>query len=117
MRDLDRRQRSICDRYGAQFDPPSGDTPLGIALQTLSNVPINGLRHPPEKGTCGWYIWAGAELDEAPDFFQPLCLAHLGAHCSFVLPYLALPPGWRFQIDLAGYEDVWFDGTLLQIRP
>ena len=29
-----------------------------------------------------------------------------------VVPYLSLPPGYRFQI-ADGYEDVWFDLTLL----
>ncbi|WP_443019960.1 immunity protein Imm33 domain-containing protein [Shewanella sp. OMA3-2] len=23
------------------------------------NLPINGLRHKAENGTCGWYIWCG----------------------------------------------------------
>lgn len=30
-----------------------------------------------------------------------------------VLPYLELPPGYRFIIDGKGYEDVWFDESLL----
>ncbi|WP_441294952.1 immunity protein Imm33 domain-containing protein [Massilia antarctica] len=29
-----------------------------------------------------------------------------------VVPYLSLPPGYRFQI-ADGYEDVWFDPALL----
>jgi hypothetical protein len=32
-----------------------------------------------------------------------------------VLKYLALPVGWRFQIDGQDYEDIWFDGSLLNI--
>lgn len=27
--------------------------------------------------------------------------------------YLALPPGWRFVIGADGYEDVWYDASLL----
>ncbi len=117
MQDLDQRQRAVCTRYGAHFDPPRNDTRLGIALQTLTQVPINGLRQLPDEGTSGWYVWAGGEMGEAPDFFQPLCLEHLHTHCALVLPFLALPPGWRFQIDSAGYEDVWFDETLLAVQP
>jgi hypothetical protein len=34
---------------------------------------------------------------------------------QFVLKYLGLPAGWRFQIDEKGYEDVWFDESILNI--
>jgi hypothetical protein len=37
----------------------------------------------------------------------------LGDYCPSILPYLALPPGWRVLL-APGYEDVWFDGELLK---
>lgn len=77
-------------------------------------VPINGLRHPPEGDTTGWYIWAGEELSTATDFFVPLHVVHLDEWCPGAIPYLGLPPGWRFLI-ADGYEDVWFDPSLLDI--
>src|SRR4051794_29581360 len=76
--------------------------------------PVNGLRHPPEAETTGWYLWAGEELSEAPDFFLPLHARHLSQWRPQVLPYLLLPPGWRFLI-APGYEDVWYDETLLDL--
>ena len=30
------------------------------------------------------------------------------------LPFMALPPGWRFMV-AEDYEDVWSDSTLLNI--
>jgi hypothetical protein len=51
-------------------------------------------------------------MSENADFFQPLHVCHLHEWCPSVLPYLALPPGWRFQI-APGHEDVWFDQELL----
>ena len=48
------------------------------------------------------------------DFYSPLCLSHLEEYCPIVIPYLCLPAGWAFQIDSAGYEDVWFDESLLK---
>lgn len=45
-------------------------------------------------------------------FFQPLHRAHISELCPQVVPYLGLPPGWRFLI-ADGYEDVWFDPSLL----
>lgn len=106
-------QRTVCERYGVAFEPPSTFEKVGIALSTLHLEPLNGLRHRPARGTCGWYLWGGAELSSDPDFFQPLDVHHLSERCPAVLPYLALPPGHRFLIG-PGHEDVWEDSALLQ---
>jgi hypothetical protein len=76
-------------------------------------LPINGLRHPPAGRSCGWYIWAGAELSSADDLFESRHLDHIGPVGRSILPYLDLPPGWRFLI-APDYEDVWFDEELLR---
>ena len=77
-------------------------------------VPVNGLRHPLEGDTTGWYIWAGEELSSDPDFFLPLHVEHLEEWRPEILKYLALPPGWRFLVD-SDYEDVWYDPSLLDV--
>src|SRR6266567_6634911 len=64
--------------------------------------------------TSGWYIWAGEQLSDDPDFFVPLHVEHLAMSCPAAIPYLALPPGWRFLV-APGYEDVWPDQSLLQV--
>ena len=80
----------------------------------MDGAPNNGLRHPVVGDTCGWYIWTGGAIDqEDSSFFRPLHLRHLANDHPEVMPYLALPPGWRFQI-APGYEDVWFDETILE---
>jgi hypothetical protein len=108
-------QRELCRRHKAAYSPPEPDSKLGIASNVKAGlVPLNGLRHPPDGGTCGWYIWAGKEVSEASDFFQPLHISHIAEWSAPVLPYLALPPGWRFLI-ADGYEDVSFDPTLLDV--
>ena len=107
-------QKALCARIGTAFVPPSRFETVGIALTTLHLRPLNGLRHPPEGGTCGWYIWGGQELSQDPEFFQPLPVHHLDERCPFVLPYLALPPGWRF-LFADDYEDIWEDRALLEI--
>ena len=63
----------------------------------------------------GWFIWSG-DFSADPDFFQPTCAHHIPAVLPAVLPYLALPQGWRFLI-APGHEDVWFDPTLLVAAP
>jgi hypothetical protein len=88
---------------------------VGIDQGALNGEqPLNGLRHPPESGTSGWFIWGGEELSEADDFFMPMHIEHLAKECPAVLPYLGLPPGWRFLI-AGDYEDVWFDELLLSV--
>jgi hypothetical protein len=86
---------------------------VGIAENVRTGLlPIHGLRHPPEAGATGWYIWAGDRLSADPDFFRPVHLEHLNEWCPLVLKYLGLPPGWRFLVT-ASYEDVWYDPSLL----
>jgi hypothetical protein len=108
-------QATVCVRFGAEPSGVTADQRVGIARNIRDGLmPVNGLRHKPEGETSGWYIWAGEELSEDPNFFAPLHVKHLAEWCPEVVPYLALPPGWRFLI-APGYEDVWPDQSLLQV--
>jgi len=62
----------------------------------------------------GWYLWRGGEWSDADDFFASLHVEHVGEYLPRIEKYLELPPGHRFLIDDNGYEDVWFDASLLQ---
>ncbi|MEJ0001956.1 MAG: hypothetical protein WDN09_02130 [bacterium] len=106
-------QKAICQKYNVEWTPSSPDMKIGISKNIKSStMPINGLRHPVEKETAGWYIWAG-DFSDKDDFFDPVHVEHLSDDLPIVLKYLGLPPGWRFQIDDKGHEDVWFDEKLL----
>jgi hypothetical protein len=106
-------QAAVCDRLGAEASEVGPGWKVGIARNVLSGLmPLNGLRHKPEDDTSGWYLWAGEELPDDPGFFVPLHVEHLPEWCPAVIPYLALPPGWRFLL-APGYEDVWQDDFLL----
>lgn len=102
----------ICRRFGAEYTPPEAGQNVGIALGSLGRVPLHATRLHPENGTCGWYIHCGEHSIDA-DFYQPLHVAHLAERCPEIVPYLALPPGWRVLL-APHYEDVWFDGELLR---
>lgn len=109
------QQKQTCGRYGAELIESPSDMKVGVAQNVKSGLmPINGLRHPPEGDTTGWYIWAGEELSTDPAFFVPVHVEHLQSWCPQVLKYLALPPGWRFLL-ADEYEDVWYDPSLLNI--
>lgn len=108
-----RAQLEICERVSVEPDAPSADAKLGLG--PTDGLPLNGLRHRPEPGTSGWFIWAGGEIDQSDDgYFRSTHVTHLGQMHPEVMPYLALPPGWRFQV-APGQEDVWYDARLLAV--
>lgn len=107
-------QMRMCARFSAPFCAAPAGLKVGISETVLGDMrPLNGLRHPLSGDASGWYIWAG-ELSDDADFFKPLHVAHLSEWSPGVVPYLGLPPGWRFQI-AEGHEDVWFDSSLLML--
>lgn len=108
-----RAQEDVCRRYNVKLVEAASQLKVGIARNVRDGVlPINGLRHAPVGDTTGWYIWAGDEIGDDPDFFVPIHVAHLEEWCPEVVRFLGLPPGWRFLV--AGeHEDVWEDLSLL----
>ena len=113
MDDLLPRQIQVCRRFKVIPFPAPGHLKVGVAQNLQTGLePIHGLRHPPEGQTTGWYLWAGDDFSDDPDFFGPLHVEHLLEWCPRVIPYLALPPGWRFLL-ARDQDDVWFDSALL----
>jgi len=111
---IEAEQIAVCEYYHADYTPAPLDSKLGFALETQDSLPINGLRHPPNGDTNGWYIWGGKELSTHPDFFSPLHMQHVLNRRPEVVKYLGLPPGYRFLV-AGNYVDVWFDPKLLGV--
>src|SRR6185312_10250319 len=107
-------QREFCIAKGAEYVSADPDLKSGFALSTKGRKPINGLRHPPEADTTGWYIWCGEEFSEAPDFFDPIHTRHICDEYPELEKLLGLPPGYRFLLD-GDYLDVWYDASLLAV--
>ena len=113
MTNTELEQRKLCETYDAEYYPSLPFQKLGISDNIGSDkLPINGLRHLPSRGTCGWYIWRGEELGQDDGFFQPIHVLHLEDELPGVMKFLALPPGWRFLV-APGHQDVWYDLSLL----
>jgi hypothetical protein len=107
-------QRRVCERFGVDPGPADPDLMVGIASVAVDPaMPINGLRHLLAASTTGWFIWGG-EWSDADDFFRPSHAGHLEETLPIVLPYLAVPPSWRFLLAPA-HEDVWYDDSLLDV--
>ena len=107
-------QKNICDRFGSKFVETPPDGRIGIALRTMGQTPVNGLRHPPHGNMVGWYIWGG-QYSSDPDFFQVLHVSHLPQEFPYVMEFLGLAPGFRFLTD-GNTVDVWFDEQLLTLK-
>lgn len=107
-----RKTQTVCEWQNVEPEIPSKDSIIGLAIDSLGDGVLHGLRHKPENGTNGWYIWCG-EYSDADDFFKPICIQHLLNYLETDLTeYLQLPPGYRFLVDGNDYEDVWYDESL-----
>ena len=106
-------QRQIAEQYGSEFAPPRPDEIVGVAFDSLGQLPLNALRHPAQGSTCGWDIWGG-ELSQDPAFFESLHASHLPKYVPELVPFMALEPGWRVLL-IKGRTDVWYDPELLKI--
>jgi hypothetical protein len=72
MQSLEEKQAAICAREGVARATPSPFLKVGIALSTLGQQPLHGLRNRPQSGMSGWFTWAGEQLSDERDFFEPL---------------------------------------------
>jgi|HubBroStandDraft_6_1064221.scaffolds.fasta_scaffold2111943_1 hypothetical protein len=111
---IEEDQRGFSRQKSATYLASSPDSKLGFALSTKGLTPMNGLRHPPQGDTNGWYLWCGEEYSDAADFFQPLHTRHVYEDYPQVVKLLGLPPGYRFLL-VGDYLDVWYDASLLDV--
>jgi hypothetical protein len=111
MSNVIQEQQEVCKKYGTRWVAAPDHLKVGIARNVRTGLkPLNGLRQPPQGG----YIWAGEEFSTAPDFFEPMHVAHLAEHCPAALRFLGLPPGWCF-LTADDYVDVWEDPKHLDV--
>lgn len=106
-------QKAFCAEHAAEYIPARSELKSGLALSTRGVKPINGLRHPLERDTTGWYIWCGEHYSDAPDFFAPVHTCHIYDDYPELVNILGLPPGYHFLI-AGNYLDVWYDASLLK---
>jgi hypothetical protein len=111
---MEELQQNFCRERGTEFLAAPPESRLGFALLTDGQMPINGLRHPPQGDTCGWYIWCGEAYEEASDFFAPLHTQHVYENHPEIGRVLGLAPGYRFLM-AHDYLDVWYDASLLEV--
>lgn len=108
--DLITEQKLVCEEYGSKYIAVHENDVIAVAVASLNQEPIVGIRNKPEAGEdVTWFIYAG-EHHDSEDFFQTVSVKELDKLLPEVLPYLALEHGYRFMIDREEYEDVWKEG-------
>jgi hypothetical protein len=110
-------QKDLCEKYNnVEWVEASPLKRVGITKDIrIAGMPTNGLRHPPDRDMSGWYLWSSEGFPAQKEAFESMHIEHLDTYFPRVLKYLGLPPGWRFLFDDKGYEDVWFDKSLLDV--
>ena len=107
LEELISEQKLLFEEFESSYIKVSGDDVVAVAVNTLNQEPIVGIRKKPEaEENVAWFIYGG-EMGEGEDFFETMTVRELQDILPEVLPYLALAEGFRFMIDREDYEDVW----------
>lgn len=102
-----REQHEVCERFGAPFTPPRADQMVAVSVGVYEGDPVQGVRyHAPDHMT-GWYATT-ARFNGDTRTLTVEHLYHLTAKRPDLARYVALPPGYRFDMT-GGSDDVWFD--------
>lgn len=106
-------QRELCARHDTDVVPCEPGLRIGLAsnINAATRV-INGGRIDPVGDASGWYFWAGDAWNDDTDFYIPAPARQLDGVAPQLLPYLALPPGWRLRLR-DGRVEAWQENGLL----
>ena len=107
LQELIAEQKLLCEEVGSAYVEVSGDDVVAVAVNTLEQEPIVGIRKKPESvENVSWFIYGGEQVSNE-EAFETMTVRELQDIMPDVLPYLALEQGFRFMIDGDDYEDVW----------
>lgn len=101
-----RDQQNVCGRYGATFSPPRPEKLTAVSEGVMEGLPVQAVRYNLEEHMSGWLI-VTEKWDKQISALKTYHTYHLTANRPDLARFLALPPGFRF--DLTGVERVWFD--------
>ena len=69
LNELIAEQKLLCEEFDSAYVEVKGDDVVAVAVHTLNQEPIVGLRKKPEtEENVAWFIYGG-ELGEGQDFF------------------------------------------------
>jgi hypothetical protein len=101
-----RDQHLLCEKYGADFNPPKPTMLAAVSDGVLEGDAVEAVRYPSPEHMSGWWLTTNRYNGNIKSL-KCLHLLHVTAARSDLVRYLALPDGYRF--NLVGGERVWFD--------
>ena len=110
MTSLETRQRAICERFDAAYTPVAPEQLCAISVGVYEGDPVQGVRYPAPPHMSGWYITT-AKYSGDHRSLKVEHVAHVAERRPDFAVYLALPPGYRFEVG-GGVAAAWFDATV-----
>lgn len=110
-----RDQQRVCKAQGAAFDPPLPLSGIACSDGVLEGrLPVGGARYRYSGKMSGWFL--STNLDDGTSKTAKVHHAyHVTAARPDLVKYLALPPGYRFDLGAGGR--IWFDPALEAEEP
>lgn len=103
-----RQQQQTCARFGAAFSPSAALQLAAVSDGVHEGDPVAGVRYPPKDDDDSGWCLSTNRFDGTLDTVRREHLFHVTNDRLDVVPYLALPPGYRFVYSEVGIE-VEFD--------
>lgn len=110
-----RNQHEVCERFGAQFQPPLPEQMVALSAGVYEGDVVQGVRYRAPEHMSGWYVtttrFSGDVSTLAVEHMH-----HLTEKRPDLARYIALPGGYRFDTT-GGVDDVWFDTGVAAAAP
>ena len=100
-----RDQHQICQKVGANFDPPRLNQMVVLSDGVLDGDEVEGVRYPSPDHMSGWWLTTD-RFNGDTSTLKTIHAHHLSAGRPDLAKFLALPFGYRF---FSPQSDVWFD--------
>jgi hypothetical protein len=111
--DIGLPQSNTCRRFRAEFEPPKPDQKVAISVGVLDgDIPVWGVRYVAPPHMSGWYLTTERFSGNVADLTVEH-LYHVTARRADLVPFLALPTGFRFAVTHNG-ADAAFDQDVLK---
>lgn len=103
------QQEELCTRMGTTMSPPHASDRAAVSQGVLEGtLAVEGVRYPSNKPNSGWYLTTDL-YDGDYRSMRVIHLEHLISARPELLPLIALPSGFRFEVRTKTQPDVWFD--------
>ncbi len=106
-------QSEVCRGVGADFSPPYLDQKVATSVGLLEgDLPVSGVRYEAPPHMSGWYLTTERYSGDAKDL-RVDHLYHVTSKRPDLACFLALPPGFRFEL-MSGGSRVFFDPQIVE---